>query len=98
MSNIIFSLFSSINVASGAKTGSYTGLYPSSPGSPTDAQLNSLPKDKKRARVLYNYKAFDSSELMLTADEVIFVLNKFNITKLVCHMFKHIIYLFISEQ
>ena len=71
---MIFSTFSSINVASGTKTASYTGLYPSSPGSPTDAQLNSLPKDKKRARVLYNYKAFDSSELMLTADEVISVL------------------------
>lgn len=67
--------FSSVNVASGAKTASYTGLYPSSPGSPTDAQLNSLPMDKKRARVLYNYTAYDNSELTVTADEVISVLN-----------------------
>lgn len=65
--------FSSSNVASGGKTASYAGLYPSSPGSPTDAQLNSLPNDKKRARVLYNYTAYDSSELTVTADEVIFV-------------------------
>ncbi|KFM81156.1 Endophilin-B1, partial [Stegodyphus mimosarum] len=35
--------------------------------------LNSLPEDKKRARVLYNYEAYDNTELSLTADEVIVV-------------------------
>lgn len=64
-----------MNVASGTKTGSYHGLYPSSPGSPTDAQLNSLPKDKKRARVLYDYGAYDNTELSVSADEVITVLD-----------------------
>ncbi|CAL1277409.1 unnamed protein product [Larinioides sclopetarius] len=64
-------LSSSTNLARGGK-GTYTGLYPSSP-SPSDMPLNSLPDDKKRARVLYNYEAYDSSELPLTADEVIVV-------------------------
>ncbi|GBM52594.1 Endophilin-B1 [Araneus ventricosus] len=64
-------LSSSTNLARGGK-GAYPGLYPSSP-SPSDMPLNSLPDDKKRARVLYNYEAYDSSELPLTADEVIVV-------------------------
>ncbi|GFU32703.1 endophilin-B1 [Nephila pilipes] len=63
-------LSSSTNVARGK--GAYQGLYLASP-SPSDMPLNSLPDDKKRARVLYNYEAYDSSELSLTADEVIVV-------------------------
>ncbi|KAF8774417.1 Endophilin-B1 like protein [Argiope bruennichi] len=63
-------LSSSTNLARGK--GAYQGLYPTSP-SPSDMPLNSLPDDKKRARVLYNYEAYDSSELSLTADEVIVV-------------------------
>ncbi|KAG8186269.1 hypothetical protein JTE90_004615 [Oedothorax gibbosus] len=64
-------LASSTNLARNSKP-TYAGLYPSSP-SPSDMPLNSLPEDKKRARVLYNYEAYDSSELSLTADEVIVV-------------------------
>ncbi|GIY16723.1 endophilin-B1 [Caerostris extrusa] len=63
-------LSSSTNLARGK--GAHQGLYPASP-SPSDMPLNSLPDDKKRARVLYNYEAYDTSELSLTADEVIVV-------------------------
>ncbi|XP_015919824.1 endophilin-B1 isoform X2 [Parasteatoda tepidariorum] len=64
----------STSTASKPKSGGYQGLYPSSP-SPSDMPLNSLPDDKKRARVLYNYEAYDTTELSLTADEVIVVSN-----------------------
>lgn len=41
--------------------------------SPTDQQSVAPPAGKKRARVLYDYDAHDSSELSLLANEVIIV-------------------------
>lgn len=67
-------LSSSTTVATGNVGGSFQDLYPPSPGSPSAPSIEtSLPADKKRARVLYNYEAYDNNELSLTADEVIIV-------------------------
>lgn len=63
----------SIATATGNQPTSFQNLYPS-PTSPTAPPLDpATAGDKKRARVLYDYDAHDSSELSLLADEVIYV-------------------------
>ncbi|XP_067131786.1 endophilin-B1 isoform X4 [Centruroides vittatus] len=63
----------SIATSAGNHPASFQNLYPS-PSSPTAPPLDpAVAGDKKRARVLYDYDAHDSSELSLLADEVIYV-------------------------
>ncbi|XP_023215810.1 endophilin-B1-like [Centruroides sculpturatus] len=74
MCYVLFYNFSmSIATSAGNHPASFQNLYPS-PSSPTAPPIDpAVAGDKKRARVLYDYDAHDSSELSLLADEVIYV-------------------------